>query len=303
MRLADAGEIGLLAELEARGLARGIEDDAALVAPDLVVTQDALVEGVHFRLAWTSWRDLGWKAAAVNLSDLAASGADPVGLLVTLGAPADTEVEAVLEMYAGIAETGVPVIGGDTNDAPGVWLSVTALGRSQRVPGRSGARPGDLLLVTGPLGASAAGFESLRAGFTSSLAAAHLRPPLRLAEGRELAREATAMLDISDGLATDAGHLARRSGCRVTIELERVPVAAGVGAVAERIGRSPWELACGFGEDYELLAAVPPHAAARLGFPVVGECAAGGGVELLLDGRPVELAGWEHFTAQARPVT
>ena len=301
MRLAEAGELGLLAELEQRGLVHAVEDDAALVAPDVVVTQDALVEGVHFRLEWTSWRDLGWKAAAVNISDLAACGADAVGLLVTLGAPGGTELDAVFDVYTGIAETGVPVIGGDTTAAPGVWLSITAVGHSPRVPGRSGARPGDVLVVTGPLGASAAGFESLRAGFPSPLAAAHLRPPLRLAEGRELAREATAMLDISDGLATDAGHLARRSGCRVTIELERVPVADGVAEVAERVGRSPWELVCGFGEDYELLAALPPEAGRR--FPVVGECTSGDGVVLLLDGRPVELAGWEHFTAQARAVT
>jgi thiamine-monophosphate kinase len=98
MRLAEAGELGLLAELERRGLVRGIQDDAALVAPDLVVTQDALVEDVHFRLDWTSWRDLGWKAAAVNLSDLAACGADAIGLVITLGAPGATELDEVLEL-------------------------------------------------------------------------------------------------------------------------------------------------------------------------------------------------------------
>jgi thiamine-monophosphate kinase len=295
MRLAEAGELGLLAELERRGLARGIEHDAALVAPDLVVTQDALVEGVHFRLDWTSWRDLGWKAAAVNLSDLAASGAEPIGLVVTVGAPGATELRAVLELYEGVAETGVPVVGGDTTEAPGVWLSVTALGRSDRVPGRAGARAGDVLVVTGPLGASAAGFESLRHGFASPLARAHLRPPLRIAEGRRLARDATAMLDLSDGLATDAGHLARRSGCRAVVELERVPVADGVAEVAERAGRPVWEFACAFGEDYELLAALSPESAERHGFPVIGSCVSGSGVALQLEGELVELAGWEHF--------
>src|SRR3954468_6050202 len=169
MRLADLGELGLLAELEERGLARSIDADAALVPPDLVVTQDALIEGVHFRLDWTGMRDLGWKAAAVNLSDLAASGADPLALIVTLGAPGSTPAEGVLELYEGLAEPGVPIVGGDTTQAPGVWLSVTALGRSERVPGRGGALPGDRLVVSGPLGAAGEAFR--RGGYT--------RPPRR----------------------------------------------------------------------------------------------------------------------------
>src|SRR5947207_13749216 len=116
MRLSELGEFGLLAELERRGLARAIEHDAAQVA-GVVVTQDALVEGVHFRLDWTTWRELGFKAAAVNLSDLAASGAEPEALLVTLGAPAETELDDLLELYAGLNEPGVPVAGGDTTRA------------------------------------------------------------------------------------------------------------------------------------------------------------------------------------------
>src|SRR5437667_2514356 len=193
MRLSELGELGLLAELERRGLARNIGDDAAQLGDRLVVTQDALVERVHFRLDWISWRDLGWRAAAVNLSDLAASGADPLGLVVAFGAPGSTELDDVLELYAGIAETGVPVVGGDTTAADDVIMSVTALGRSERVPGRAGARPGDLLVVTGPLGAAGAAFREQRL----------IRPPLRLPEGRELAASAHAMLDISDGLAMD----------------------------------------------------------------------------------------------------
>jgi thiamine-monophosphate kinase len=298
MRLADLGELGLLAELERRGLAQAIENDAALVPPDLVATQDTLVEGVHFRLEWAGWGDLGWKAAAVNLSDLAASGATPIGLLVSLAAPGTTELHSVLELYEGIAETGVPVIGGDTSQAPVVSVTVAALGRSPRVPGRAGARPGHVLVVTGPLGASAAGFESLSAGVPNELARAHQRPPLRLKEGRELAHDSSAMIDLSDGLATDAAHLARRSGCRLVVELERVPVAEGVAETAERVGKSVWELACGFGEDYELLAALPPDTAARHAFARIGACVAGEGVALLLDGVPLALSGWEHF---ARP--
>jgi thiamine-monophosphate kinase len=129
MELSQLGELGLLAELERRGLAKRIENDAAQV-DGLVVTQDALVEGVHFRLDWMSWRDLGWRAAAVNLSDLAASGAEPLGLIVTLGAPGSTNAEDVLELYEGLVETGVPVVGGDTTRADSVVLSVTALGRA-----------------------------------------------------------------------------------------------------------------------------------------------------------------------------
>src|SRR3954453_8992588 len=140
--LADVGELGLLAELERRGLAQRIENDAAELAGGLVVTQDALVEGVHFRLDWISWRELGFRAAAVNLSDLAAPGAERQGLLVTLAASGETRVEDVLELYDGIAETGVAVVGGDTTRAEQLSLMVTALGRSPRVPGRSGARPG-----------------------------------------------------------------------------------------------------------------------------------------------------------------
>jgi thiamine-monophosphate kinase len=269
MRLSDVGELGLLAELERRGLAQAIEHDAAQV-DGLVVTQDALVEDVHFRLDAISWRDLGWRAAAVNLSDLAASGADPVALLVTLAAPGATRVEDVVELYEGMAETRVPVVGGDTTAARQVVLGVTALGRSERVPGRAGARPGDLLVVSGPLGAAGAAFR--RGSFA--------RPPLRLAEGKELARHAHALLDLSDGLAVDGGQLARRSGCRVVLELDSVPLSDGA------------ELAdLGFGEDYELLAAVGESGR----FAVIGRCEEGEGVELLLHGRRHELGGWEHF--------
>jgi thiamine-monophosphate kinase len=269
-RLADVGELGLLAELERRGLATRIENDAAELEEGRVVTQDALVEGVHFRLDWISWRDLGYRAAAVNLSDLAASGAEPEGLVVTLAAPPETELDDVLALYEGLAEAGVPVIGGDTSAAGRLLLSVTALGRSERVPGRGGARPGDLLVLTGPLGGAAVAFREQR----------YVRPPLRLDEGRSLARTATAMLDVSDGIAVDAGHIAARSGCRVVIELERVPLAEG--ATIDDLG---------FGEDYELLAAVEDPQ----GFAEIGRCEEGEGVELLLAGEPAQLPGFEHF--------
>jgi thiamine-monophosphate kinase len=265
MRLSELGELGLLAELERRGLARHIEHDAAQLDGGVVVTQDALVEGVHFRLDWISWRDLGWRAAAVNLSDLAASGAGAEGLVVTLAALPETNVEDVFELYAGIGETGVPVLGGDTTRAEQLMLSVTAIGRAKRVPGRSGARPGDALVVTGPLGAAGAAF---------------VRPPLRLAEGRELAAHAHAVVDVSDGLAVDAAHIAQRSRCKLVIELERVPLAAG--ATVDDLG---------FGEDFELLAAVDEPTR----FSEIGRCEEGEGVALTLNGEPYELGGWEHF--------
>jgi len=225
---------------------------------------------VHFTFDRIAWRELGYRAAAVNLSDLAASGASAEGLVVSFGAPGETALDSVLELYEGIAETGVSVVGGDTTAADRVYLSVTALGRSQRVPGRGGALSGDLLVVTGPLGAAGAAFRH------GGLA----RPPIRLEEGRRLAEQAHAMIDISDGIARDAAHIAARSGCRLVIELDRVPLANG--AAVDDLG---------FGEDYELLAAVLDSGA----FMEVGRCEDGSGVELVLDGRLYELASFEHF--------
>jgi thiamine-monophosphate kinase len=270
VRLSELGELGLLAELEQRGLAERIEHDAAELEPGLVVTQDSLVEGVHFRLDWLSWQELGFRAAAVNISDLAASGARPEALLVSLGLRGETELDDVLSLYAGIAEAGVPVRGGDTTEAALGFVSVTAVGRAERVPGRSGAEPGDELVVTGPLGAAGAAFREQR----------FVRPPVRVDEGIELAHDAHAMLDLSDGLAPDAGHIAARSGCRLVIELEQVPLADG--ATHEDLA---------FGEDYELLAATTDPRE----FTVIGRCEPGSGVEIRKEGRPVALSGWEHF--------
>jgi thiamine-monophosphate kinase len=270
VRLSELGELGLLAELERRGLAEEIDHDAAQLGDGLVITQDSLVEGVHFRLDWLSWRELGFRAAAVNISDLAASGARPEALLVSLGVPAATELDDVLDLYGGIAEAGVPVRGGDTTEAAAVLLTVTAVGRSERVPGRAGAGPRDRLVVTGPLGAAGAAFRERR----------YVRPPLRVEEGIELAYDAHALIDLSDGLARDAAHVSERSGCRLVIDLERVPLAPGA---------THDDLA--FGEDFELLAATPEPG----GFAEIGCCEEGAGLEIRLDGAPVALSGWEHF--------
>jgi thiamine-monophosphate kinase len=257
-------EFELLAELERRGLAQGIEHDAAQFDRSgfegLVVTQDALVEGVHFRFDLLDWRDLGYRAAAVNISDLAASGAEPLALIVSLAAP---DLAHAVELYEGIAEAGVPVRGGDTTRAPQVVLSVTALGRSERVPGRAGARPGDHVVVTGPLGAAAVAFRRGRLS----------RPPRRVDEGKRLAHVASAMLDISDGVGADAAHIAERSGVRIVLDVDAIPLADG--ATVEDLG---------FGEDYELLATT----ADPLDFAVIGRVDEGAGVT-------PELGGWEHF--------
>lgn len=289
-RLSDLGEFGLLRELARRGLATEIGDDTAVLDGGLVVTQDALVEGVHFRLDWTGWRDLGYRAAAVNLSDLAAAAAEPEALIVSLALPGSTQVADVLELYAGLNEPGVPIRGGDTTGGDRAYLSVTAIGHSARVPGRAGARPGDVLVVTGPLGGSAAGLAALERGLSGfdELVRMHLRPPFRLDAARELAPVAHALIDLSDGIAGDAAHVAERSGCAVEIHVERLPLAPRIAEV----GSEPfWTM----GEDYELLAALAPEDAERLPYPRVGRCLEGAGVTLLRDGMPLEGGGFEHF--------
>jgi thiamine-monophosphate kinase len=283
-RLSGLGEFGLLAELERRGLASGQDAEGAVLEDGLVVTQDVLVESVHFRFEWTSWRDLGYKAAAVNLSDLAAMAAEPVGMLVGVAIPPETGDAAILELYEGIAEAGVPVLGGDTTAAGEFSVSVTAVGRSERVPGRAGARPGDVLVVTGRLGAAAAGLYALEHGLEGfdELVQRHRRPPLRLEEGRRLGPVAHALIDLSDGILSDAGRIAERSSCRLAIDVESLPRAPRLEEVADL---PFWTM----GEDYELLGVVTSEDAAALGLAVVGRVEEGSGVE------PNLPAGWDAF--------
>jgi len=285
LRLSEAGELGLLRELERRGLVSGQDAEGAILAEGRVATVDVLAEGIHFRLDWASFRDLGYKAAAVNLSDLAALGAEAEGLLVGLGASAEADMEQVVELYEGLNEAGVPVVGGDTTHSPSWFLSVTAFGMSERVPGRAGAGPGDVLVVTGLLGGSAAGryvLENELDGF-DELVEAHRRPPLRLEEGKALARVAHAMVDLSDGIGADAGRIAERSGCKVVLDVDAIPKAPRIDEVADL---PFWT----FGEDYELLAALTPEDAKASGFTVVGRCEEGSGVE-------PDLPGWDSFRA------
>jgi thiamine-monophosphate kinase len=288
-RLSELGELGLLRELEQRGLISGLDAEGAVLPEGRVVTQDTLVEGVHFRLEWTSWRDLGYKAAAVNLSDLAAMGAEPEGLLVSLALPATEEAEAVLELYEGLNEAGFPLVGGDTSAASSVTVTVTAVGRSERVPGRTGAQPGDRLVVTGPLGASAAGLHALAHGLEGfePFIERHRRPPIRLAEGRKLAQVAHAMIDLSDGIGVAAATVAERSECKAAIFVDDLPIAEGVDQVADL---PFWTM----GEDYELLAALSPEDAEASGLFVVGGCDAGvHGVD------PEDLGGWDAFSVRS----
>jgi thiamine-monophosphate kinase len=272
----------------------GVGDDAAVLVPTpgrrLVVTTDVVVEGRHFDAALSDPEDWGWKAVTVNLSDLAAMGAEPRWLVVALTVPPAAAPATLERVYAGMGEAcreyGVALVGGDTSGGPALSLAVTAVGEAGRVVTRSGARPGDRLVVTGPLGAAAAGLGLLRlatgdgqpqpAGRRGSrareaagellarhphLAAAHRRPRPQLAMGLRLAAGgATAMLDVSDGLAGDVLHLADASGTGVEVHDAAVPLATGVAEAAALLGRDPVELALGGGEDFVLAAALPPSA-------------------------------------------
>ena len=285
-RLSELGEFGLLALLERRGLVAGLDAEGAVLDDGFVATQDLLVEGVHFRHEWTSWHDLGYKAAAVNLSDLSAMAADPLALLVGLGTPAGSDPASIVELYEGLNEPGIPVKGGDTVASERLTLSIVAVGRSERVPGRDGAVPGDALVVTGPVGGAAAGLYALEhalEGF-DALVERQRRPPIRLEEGRRLGPVAHALIDLSDGVLSDAARIAERSGCKLVIDVEKLPVAAG----AERVADLPfWTM----GEDYELLAALAPRDAEASGLPIVGRCEEGSGVE------PDLPAGWDALRA------
>jgi thiamine-monophosphate kinase len=256
-------------------------DDAAVVEPQgaSAVSVDAVVDGVHFRLARYGPRAVGRKALASALSDLAAMGATPGEAYVSLGAPGEMEDATLLGIADGLAEVAtresVVIGGGDLVSSPTLFLSVTAVGYetgSAELVGRAGARPGHLIGVTGELGGAAAALMLLddderRPGIPlevrERLLARQLDPRPRLDEGHALAEAgASAMIDISDGLGADAGHLARAGACRLEIEADRVPLAPGVTEVAGGEGAA-LELAVGGGEDYELLAAIPEEAFVR----------------------------------------
>jgi thiamine-monophosphate kinase len=296
----------------------GPGDDAAVLEGGWVVTTDMSVEDVHFRRAWLSDREIGYRAAAGALSDIAAMAASPVGVLVSLAAPRGgaVDVEAV---HAGVRElchaVRAPVIGGDLSRSPGpLVLDVVALGRAEWPALRAGAEPGDDVWVTGALGASAAAVQLWEEGREPppELRAAFARPRPRIDEARCLSEHelVDAMIDISDGLAGDAGHIAAASGVRITLDADRVPVSPA--AVAALGPDRALEAALHGGEDYELCfvtdpgAVDPAYFAARHGIALtrVGRVSAGEGVWLgQRDGteRRLERGGYDHWGSPERP--
>ena len=309
----------------------GIGDDTAVLLPQpgarLLATTDLIVEDVHFRRAWASPFDIGWKAMAVNLSDIAGKGGQPLWALVGLAlpAPADpAEVEALYEgMRRAAAPHGVAIVGGDTSVSPRGWfVNVTLLGEHLGVPRlRSAAKPGDAVAVTGTLGRSAAGLAALEAGRArlgavrpetiEVVTAAHLRPTARVAEGGWFGAAAGvhAMMDCSDGLATDLGHICRESRVGARVELDRLPVDPAAREVAGALSADALSWATSGGEDFELLLTCDPAAVHALSdglgratgtaLTVVGEIETlekgvtflgAGGVGVAIP------AGYEHFS-------
>jgi thiamine-monophosphate kinase len=313
----ELGEFGLIAAVTSRmpateAVLLGPGDDAAVVrAADgrVVATTDLLIEGRHFRRDWSGALDVGHKAAAQNLADVAAMGAVPTALLVGLGAPADLPVAWAEELADGLREecalVGATVAGGDVVASPTVVISVTALGDLQgRAPvRRDGARPGDVVAVCGRLGWAAAGLAVLSRGFRSPrvLVEAHRRPQPPYAAGPQAAElGAHAMCDVSDGLVQDLGHIAAASGVAVDLDPDALEVPAPFRDVGNALGVDPLRWLLAGGEDHALAAAFGPQVALPEGWRVVGRVLEGAGVRV--GGRDVgELSdllgtgGFDHF--------
>jgi thiamine-monophosphate kinase len=306
----------------------GIGDDAAVLehgGGELVFTTDLLVEGIHFERGSSSARDLGAKAVTVNVSDVAAMGASPRYAIAAVAVPEDVEAAWVIELTGGMREActeyALALVGGDTNRAGLIVLSVAVVGEVApgRAVTRSRARAGDRIVVTGSLGAAAGGLAISKAGpdeaatalsepWGRELSEALARPVARVGESRILARSATAMMDLSDGLGIDLSRLCRASGVGARIELGKVPVADALEQGADALGVDALGLAVSGGEDYELVATMPRDAvevaradlleAFGTTLSDVGEIVEGAGVEAVRDDgsvTPLAAAGWDHF--------
>jgi len=324
VKLSELGEFGLidlLAKMAGGGDERlliGIGDDAAAWHGDdsiQLATVDSFIEGVHFTPQTTPWPDIGGKALDINLSDIAAMGGIPRYALVSLALPDDSQVEDVAALYKGMLkrakEYGVTVVGGDISRAPVVAISITVLGSSPTnyILTRSSAKVGDIIAVTGHLGASAAGMELLKSQrrldpeAENRLKDAFLHPTPRIAEGLLLVEQGVkTAIDISDGLVADLGQICKASNVGARLEVERVPIEP---AVQTTFSQRALELALSGGEDYELLFTASAEIvekvekAASLPVTAIGEIVTGEGVTLVdREGNPFELkkAGWEHFS-------
>ncbi len=319
------GEFDLIARLapfltgSGEGLVIGAGDDAAVIRVgdrDVCLAVDVLVDGVHFRRDLSSFADVGWKAVAVNCSDIAAMGATPTAAVVGLCRPDDLPAADVEALYAGMDEAcrryGLRLVGGDTVRAAALALSVTVLGDvdPDRAVRRSGARPGDRIVVVGTLGAAAAALAQAVRGAEPDrdLLAAHRRPEALVEAGGALAAAgATAMIDVSDGFGADLAHICDASGVGATVDADALPAAAGVAGAASALGRDPLDFVVAGGDDYALVATLPAGVAdttaAAVGGVVVGEITAGSGPVLVAaDGTTTDLTGrgWDHYRAGDR---
>jgi len=303
------GEFSLIARIAARltegpGVLLGAGDDAAVVAaPDgrVVASTDLLVEGRHFRRDWSSAYDVGRRAAAANLADIVAMGAQPTSLLVGLAVPGDLPIEWVESLADGLRDeaalVGASIIGGDLSGSEAVTVAVTALGdlRGRAPVTRSGAQPGDAIVLIGRPGRAAAGLALLTAGRRDHLlVAAHRRPDVRYAEALALAeRGATAMIDVSDGLVADLGHVAAASGVRIELIGAAIPVDEDVAAVAEELGVDVFDWLAGGGDDHCFAASIAAEATSEL--TVIGTVVVGEGSVVVVDREAPKLSGHEHF--------
>ncbi len=331
MQLESLGEFALIQRLAqllpapSAEVVKGIGDDAAAVdlgdGRMLILTTDMLVEGVHFDLSFTSPRDLGYKSLAVNLSDLASMGCGPGYGLISLGLPPDFEVEAAEELYRGLGECaeqwGAQLVGGDTVSSPAglvINLALTAIMPAEIMLTRSGARIGDMVMVTGNLGESALGLELLKRGMTiegdsgHALIKRHLRPEPRFSVGGAMkAAGATAMIDCSDGLLADLRHICEASEVGAVVEADWLPISDVARRVADELGVDAVQAALSGGEDYELVITMRPElaeeAAARLNLTPIGVIVIASEGMKVADAQghtlPVESPGYEHFREEA----